>query len=401
MTGGVFISYRREDSGGFAGRIYDRLASRLGRENVFFDVDTIPPGRDFVDVLSERVGKCDALLAVIGKHWVSSADPENHRRLDDPHDFVRIEIEAALSRNVPVIPVLVDGAAMPHSNDLPDSLTKLIRRQAVEVSHARFDSDAERLTQALAQLEEETRQREGNPPRPQAAGSEAATISPAAATPRAANRAPGPSEPALPERYGGRRSLVYVAVLGLIGAGAAGLLFARPGLGLRKSETVVDTRPTGSLMTPAVSALQDASARTSLFAAQGDQLDPRQTGLIKTAAASICDTVKDITGKNADVLISGTVMTELGGLLGKMADAGSTVTGSMSHEAFEGLTRDATTIALAGDQECRTQLFPKMVERLTATSSAVKINSGNCSIAVNGNASGNSISCGPPSGAKQ
>ena len=101
------------------------LTSRLGRENVFFDVDTIPPGRDFVDVLSERVGKCDALLAVIGKHWVSSANSENRRRLDDPQDFVRIEIEAALSRNVPVIPVLVDGAAMPHPKDLPDSLTKL------------------------------------------------------------------------------------------------------------------------------------------------------------------------------------------------------------------------------------------------------------------------------------
>src|SRR5271155_1997750 len=178
MTGGVFISYRREDSGGFAGRIYDRLLSRLGRENVFFDVDTIPPGRDFVEVLSERVGKCDALLAVIGKHWVSSADSENRRRLDDPHDFVRIEIEAALTRNVPVIPVLVDGAAMPHPNDLPDSLTKLIRRQAVEVSHARFDSDAERLTQTLSQLEDEIRLREANPPTSQVVGSEAAPMSP-------------------------------------------------------------------------------------------------------------------------------------------------------------------------------------------------------------------------------
>jgi hypothetical protein len=67
VLGGVFISYRREDSGGYAGRIYDRLTSRLGRENVFFDVDAIPPGRDFVEVLSDRVGKCDALLAVIGK----------------------------------------------------------------------------------------------------------------------------------------------------------------------------------------------------------------------------------------------------------------------------------------------------------------------------------------------
>src|SRR5271157_4967385 len=90
MAGGVFISYRREDSDGFAGRIYDRLAMRLGHDNVFFDVDAIPPGRDFVDVLSARVGKCDALIAVIGKSRV------NRRRLDDPNDFVRIEIEAAL-----------------------------------------------------------------------------------------------------------------------------------------------------------------------------------------------------------------------------------------------------------------------------------------------------------------
>src|SRR5271165_4570031 len=163
MAGGVFISYRRDDTGGFAGRLYDRLASRLGRENVFFDVDTIPPGRDFIEVLTERVANCDALLAVIGKHWVLSAD-STKRRLDDPEDFVRIEIEAALSRNVPVIPVLVDGAAMPRPEDLPDSLRKLIRRQAVEITHARFDSDAERLTEALSQIEEETLQRESNSP---------------------------------------------------------------------------------------------------------------------------------------------------------------------------------------------------------------------------------------------
>jgi TIR domain len=232
MTGGVFISHRREDSGGFAGRIYDRLTSRLGRENVFFDVDTIPPGRDFVDILSERVGKCDALLAVIGKHWILSADSENRRRLDDPQDFVRIEIEAALSRNVPVIPVLVDGATMPHPNDLPDSLTKLIRRQAVEVSHARFESDAERLTEALSQIEEEIRKREANLPRSRVVGSEATPMTPAAANASGANHAPGPS--ASPARLGGGRSLAYLAALGLILAGAAGLLFALPGL--RKPE---------------------------------------------------------------------------------------------------------------------------------------------------------------------
>ena len=390
MTGGVFISYRREDSGGFAGRIYDRLTSCLGRENVFFDVDTIPPGRDFVDVLSERVGKCDALLAVIGKHWASSADSENRRRLDDPQDFVRIEIEAALSRNVPVIPVLVDGAAMPHPKDLPDSLMTLIRRQAVEVSHARFESDAERLTEALSQIEEEIRQREANLPPSRVVGSEAAPMTPVAAA--AANRAPGPSELASPARLGGGRSLAYLAAVGLILAGAAGLVFALPGL--RKAENAADASRAASPVTPTVGANLSA-------AAQDDRLDPRQIGLIKAAATSICDTVKDITGQNTGILIKGTVMSGLGGLIGKMADAGSIAAGSMSHDEFEGFTRDATTIASAGDRECRKQLFPKIVEALSATSNAVNVNSGNCSIAVNGSAAGNNISCGAPSGAKQ
>jgi len=160
MSGGVFICYRREDSAGFARLIYDRLTNKLGRENVFFDVDNIPAGLDFVDILSERVGKCDALIAVIGKAWVSSADVYDRRRLDDPDDFVRIEIEAALERKIHVIPVLVDGASMPRPDDLPDSLKKLTRRQGIEISHSRFDSDAERLTRALSALDEVLRQRE-------------------------------------------------------------------------------------------------------------------------------------------------------------------------------------------------------------------------------------------------
>jgi uncharacterized protein YecT (DUF1311 family) len=155
VLGGVFISYRREDSGGFAGRIYDRLGGALGRENVFFDVDSIAPGIDFVEALSTRVGRCDALIAVIGKHWVSTTDADNRRRLDDPSDFVRVEIEAAIKRGVRVIPVLVDGASLPKSDELPRSLKTLTRRQAIEISHARFDSDVERLNRALSELETE------------------------------------------------------------------------------------------------------------------------------------------------------------------------------------------------------------------------------------------------------
>jgi uncharacterized protein YecT (DUF1311 family) len=159
VLGGVFICYRREDSGGFAGRIYDRLTSSLGRENVFFDVDSIAPGLDFVDALSERVGRCDALIAVIGKTWLSSVDADKKRRLDDPNDFVRVEIEAALNRGVRVIPVLVDGAILPKREDLPASIDKLTRRQGIEISHARFDSDVENLIRALSELEDEVRNR--------------------------------------------------------------------------------------------------------------------------------------------------------------------------------------------------------------------------------------------------
>ena len=146
---GVFISYRREDLAGFAGRIYDRLVSRLETSQVFFDVDNIEPGLDFVKVLADRVGDCDALVAVIGAEWLASCDEEQNRRLDDPHDFVRIEIEAALQRDIRVIPVLINGARMPRPAELPDTLKGLARRQAIEISHTRFDSDSERLTRAL------------------------------------------------------------------------------------------------------------------------------------------------------------------------------------------------------------------------------------------------------------
>jgi len=108
------------------------------------------------------VGQCDALIAVIGRNWASSKYLDDQRRLDDPNDFVRIEIEAALSRKIRVIPILVDGATMPRPDDLPDSLKKLTRRQGIEISHTRFDSDVERLTRALSLLEDELRRRDAD-----------------------------------------------------------------------------------------------------------------------------------------------------------------------------------------------------------------------------------------------
>ena len=160
MSGGVFICYRREESAFAARAIHDRVAQRLDRENVFLDVDNIDLGVDWYNVLTERVGACDALVAVIGRSWVSSTDKDNRRRLDDPDDFVRIEIEAALKRNVRVIPVLVDGAAMPKASELPESLKGLARRQGTEVSPARFEANVQKLTIALGSILDERRRRD-------------------------------------------------------------------------------------------------------------------------------------------------------------------------------------------------------------------------------------------------
>ncbi len=142
---GVFISYRREDSSGYAGRLFDILSGHFGRRNTFMDLDTIQGGDDFTAVIEEKISVSDVLVAVIGVHWLTIADEKGTRRLDNSHDFVRLEIGRALDRGIRVIPVLVGGAVMPHPEDLPDDLRPLCERQAVEVRDAHFHSDAEQL----------------------------------------------------------------------------------------------------------------------------------------------------------------------------------------------------------------------------------------------------------------
>jgi lanthanide-dependent methanol dehydrogenase len=145
MAGKIFINYRRDDSAGTAGRLCDWLRRAFGPKNLFMDVDTIPAGVDFVDYLNSQVAACDVFLAVIGPNWLNAKDDSGHRRLDDPDDLLRIEIAAALARNIRVIPVLVDGARTPKADELPDSLKRLGRRNAVEVRNAQFSRDAEAL----------------------------------------------------------------------------------------------------------------------------------------------------------------------------------------------------------------------------------------------------------------
>ena len=121
MAGKIFINYRRDDSIGMAGRLHDRLAQTFGRDKLFMDVDHIPVGVDFVAHLNSQVAECNALLVVIGPNWLNAKDESGERRLDNPDDFVAIEIAAALARDIRVIPVLVDGARMPKAKELPDS----------------------------------------------------------------------------------------------------------------------------------------------------------------------------------------------------------------------------------------------------------------------------------------
>ncbi len=144
----ILLSYRRDDSSGHAGRLYDRLSQHFGRDNLFMDVDTIALGLDFVEAIQDAVGSCDVLLAVIGRQWLTSTDSQGHRRLDNPEDFVRLEITTALERGIRVIPVLVGGASMPRSIELPDVLRPLARRQALIVGD-HFHPDVDRLIAAL------------------------------------------------------------------------------------------------------------------------------------------------------------------------------------------------------------------------------------------------------------
>ena len=150
--GGIFISYRREETHAYAGRLYDRLCDHFGEDRVFMDVDSIAFGVDFTKAVVEAVSECDILLVLIGRDWLVVTDSEGRRRIDNPNDWVRMEIETALQRDIRVVPVLTDGAVLPQAHDLPQSLQSLIRRQALALSHEGFRSEVARLMSAIDEV---------------------------------------------------------------------------------------------------------------------------------------------------------------------------------------------------------------------------------------------------------
>ncbi len=146
----IFISYRRQDSADVTGRIYDRLRDAFDKDGLFKDVDNIPFGVDFRVHLDHEVGQCDVMLAVIGRNWLNIADDNNKRRLEDPTDFVRIEIESALKRQIPVVPLLAHGISMPTADELPESIRELAFRNATQVrADPDFHKDMDRLISGI------------------------------------------------------------------------------------------------------------------------------------------------------------------------------------------------------------------------------------------------------------
>jgi ketosteroid isomerase-like protein len=204
----VFISYRREETAGHAGRLHDAIAPRFGDANVFMDVD-LAPGVDFVERVTEAVGACDVLLVVIGPNWARTTDGRGNVRLADSNDFVRLEVEIALRRpDVAVIPLLVGGAQMPAPDQLPESIRGLSRRNALELSDLRWRYDVGRLIDTLGTL-----LGEGPPDAPDSSARPAA-----------------PSQPGHPDRTARRRRALIGGVLAAAALGIGATLLGVAGV---------------------------------------------------------------------------------------------------------------------------------------------------------------------------
>lgn len=151
-NGTIFINYRREDSNWNALAIYNELQKYFSKDQIFKDFNAIRPGDDFVESIAGALQRCDVLLVLIGSKWLDVIDDTGKLRLQDPDDFVRLEISKALSRNIKVVPVMLDGAKMPQRELLPEPLQNLTRRQLVEIDPTRFEDDVRKLADAIRKI---------------------------------------------------------------------------------------------------------------------------------------------------------------------------------------------------------------------------------------------------------
>ncbi len=225
MPAGIFISYRRDDSAGFAGRLYDRLVARYGADRLFMDIDTIRPGHDFAEDIAAALTGSAVCLVLIGRRWESITLPDGKRRLEDPTDFVRLEVAAAIREGLTVIPVLVEGALPPSPASLPEELRALSRRQAIELSSERWNYDVGRLVLVLDEI---LAQPIGAPAR------EAPQVAPKTEPPKTE-----PPKEVPRKRIGRRPALIAAAAVVLSLTGVAGWLASRG------QDPTTATSPTG------------------------------------------------------------------------------------------------------------------------------------------------------------
>jgi hypothetical protein len=282
----IFISYRRAGTSGYGGRLQEDLRERFGRERVFRDIDSIRPGTDFVEVIQHAVARAGVVLALIGRNWLTAAASNGHRRIDDPDDFVRIELESAFEQGITVIPVLVEGAEVPSPSELPPSLTRLSRIQAVGLSDERWEYDVGRL---VGWLEEIVGPASPVPTESLPSGSRAAVPEAAAVDDTVAVPAPGPAEgpgPLPPESRSGsprdtslvekrsrrlrgrRRWALTVALVAAVVATAVGLA-----VGLAAAGSGTAHRMVPVVLNQDAGAAAEALQRAGFVVSTRDQLD--------------------------------------------------------------------------------------------------------------------------------
>jgi glycerophosphoryl diester phosphodiesterase len=302
-AGRVFISYRRQETAWPARQLYDVLVAELGADRVFKDVDNIEPGDDFVERIQSAVGSCQVLLALIGPQWLTITDATGARRLDDPADFVRLEVETALSRDdVRVIPILVDNAKMPTPQELPKGLAALTRRQAVEINPVNFDT--RRLSKVLNDtLHDVRREAAGSP----MSGSGIA-VGPPETTPRippvesAAAGWTGDEPPSVPAGSGrdrtairkrtGRLVAIATSIVLLVAVGVTGWYFTRdpdqPNAGGQGNSPSASSPPSATDApsgSPSKTSTAGATGSDILAHRGGDEKYPLQTFEALTTAA--------------------------------------------------------------------------------------------------------------------
>lgn len=322
----IFISYRRSDAAAEAGRIYDYLEGRFGRKAIFKDVDTIDAGDDFRERLNDAVGQCQVLLAVIGKSWLQVTNEAGRRRLDNPADWVRLEIETALRRKVRVIPILLDGVAMPAVRDLPVELKPLAYRNAARVRHdPDFRRDMERVVGVIQRHLEKTprRRRRASP----------AVEAPSARRSRSSKPAAMPTAVPIKEWANliSRRRLVQI--LGYSGGGLGSVLLGKTLLQSRGASSDSSSSPRPESSDPTVSVETQPQAQLADW--QLPSLEPETingtTAEFNVATVDISEKRVEISRNRAEFVIE-----DLGGgiTLDLMEIPGGTFTmGSPASEA--------------------------------------------------------------------